>query len=449
MKKTQIIAICIIALHFAGYSQKTTSENSNTLKQTEKYIYSGKLTRKESRKKFKDIKILAETGNAEAICMLGILYKDGIGTSLNFNKARKQFKKAYELGDDKAAYSLGYLYLKGLGTIDQDYKKAKKWFERSNYPMAKHWLAKMYYFGFGVEIDRIKAKDILRENQILNSQVLLYQFENYPVEILNSTQLPKEDGEMEQVAKDAMEQPVITSNFNGTIPASIEGNWNGYLIEMDWSGKKMLRTIPLDMTIGGAKDDFGTVDSQITIGTDSISSGSIWSNGTLTLFDAKMAIQKQYTDHPYHTSLDYDLLSVSFSQRELDGNTFLIGNLETQVLQWSEPGPPMMLILAKGELVLSQEILDAFADQADSFVKLYPNPFVNNLLVYYDLRNDANVSVSIHDYYGQTQGRTIYQGFQKAGGRSVSLNNLPLNNGLYVVKVQVNGELHTKLVIKK
>jgi TPR repeat protein len=133
MKKHSVLIFFISAIYFAVFSQEGEILNLNTADGVEGYIYSGHRSTKKSKKAFKEIKLLSEQGDAEAGCLLGILYKDGIGTRRNFNKARKQFKKAYGLGSEKAAYSLGYLYLKGLGNIEQDYKKALEWFEKSNY----------------------------------------------------------------------------------------------------------------------------------------------------------------------------------------------------------------------------------------------------------------------------------------------------------------------------
>ncbi len=147
MKTPILILIFALTFHFPGLSQQNSKSPFRTVQDVEDYIYGGHLTRKKSKKAFTWTKSKANNGDAEAACMLGILYKDGIGTPLNFNKARGQFQIAHALGSEKAAYSLGYLYLKGLGNIDQDYDKAIEWFKKSNYPMAKHWLAKLYYFG--------------------------------------------------------------------------------------------------------------------------------------------------------------------------------------------------------------------------------------------------------------------------------------------------------------
>jgi len=171
---------------------------------------------------------------------------------------------------------------------------------------------------------------MLRENPILNSYALLQQFENDPEEEEGRHPIPENEEELENVAHDAMgDSNSSPEPFH--VPDSIGGNWNGYLIELDWSGEKMLRSVPIDINIGSIQDNFGTVDTQITIGNDSIPSEGIWNNGALTLFDAMMTMRKQYTDNPNWTTLDYDILGASFAERDFNGTTYLVGKVEMNV----------------------------------------------------------------------------------------------------------------------
>jgi TPR repeat protein len=66
-------------------------------------LYTAKKDEKNYKKAFKLLKKSAKQGNAIAAGDLGVLYKYGRGCNLNFNKARKWFKKAAELGNNKAS----------------------------------------------------------------------------------------------------------------------------------------------------------------------------------------------------------------------------------------------------------------------------------------------------------------------------------------------------------
>ena len=70
---------------------------------------------------FKAIKEVAETGNIEAMCQLGIMYQYGIGTVQNYYSAYKWYKMAAQGGDSRAKANIGFLHLFGLGTFQSDY----------------------------------------------------------------------------------------------------------------------------------------------------------------------------------------------------------------------------------------------------------------------------------------------------------------------------------------
>ena len=183
---------------------------------------------------FQWIQKAAKQKHPAAIEHLGILYKYGIACKLNFNKARRLFKKASKLGNDKATYSLGYLYLKGLGNTKQDYKKAVEWFEKSHYPMARYWLGVCYLKGYGVSKDIAKANELLQTN-----------FQE---------QLPLEDSKISHETKEIKEVHALETQTNKTPIHSITkeklyGKWKGKLLQLDWSGTHIEKSLPLEFTL--------------------------------------------------------------------------------------------------------------------------------------------------------------------------------------------------------
>ncbi len=289
-----------------------------------------------------------------------------------------------------------------------------------------------------------------RDNQILNSQVLLGQL-RMDTEVPVMEESTVSTIEIEQVAKENSMQksPLVFNADAGEIPGSIEGSWQGRLVEMEWSGKHIVRSLPIHLSVGGSESGFGSVAVSLVTDTEKASGQAIWTNGTLTFLDLTIPINKQYTDHPDFPDLDHEFLSASFTKTNWRDNTYLLGRLETHIPEWSEPGPPMLMVLTRDGSDLSDEILEAFARQGNSFIKLYPNRFTDQLLVHYELKADAQVGVSLYDYYGRTAARNFSQGFQKAGEQTLHLYDLPVRPGLYVVRITVNGKEHTKLVVKK
>ncbi len=102
---------------------------------------------------------LAEAGNADAQNRLGILYHDGQGVPVNYERAKQWFRKAAEQGHAGAQVNLGTLYFLGLGVSESD-QEALFWFrkaatQRDALAFAK--LGRMYQQGRGVPLDFVQA----------------------------------------------------------------------------------------------------------------------------------------------------------------------------------------------------------------------------------------------------------------------------------------------------
>ena len=63
----------------------------------------------------KELRPLAEQGNATAQYNLAVMYDNGQGVPQNFNEAAKWYRKAAEQGEAKAQYNLAVMYAKGQG----------------------------------------------------------------------------------------------------------------------------------------------------------------------------------------------------------------------------------------------------------------------------------------------------------------------------------------------
>jgi len=74
----------------------------------------------------KELKPLAEQGEAAAQYNLGVMYYNGWGVIQNYKAAVKWYKLAAEQGDADAQYNLGLMYSKGRGLI-KDYTLAHMW----------------------------------------------------------------------------------------------------------------------------------------------------------------------------------------------------------------------------------------------------------------------------------------------------------------------------------
>ena len=216
-------------------------------------LYQAQKTEEGHKKAFELLKKAAQQNNAIAMADLGILYKYGKGCKLNFNKARKWFKKSAALGNGKGAYSLGYLYLKGFGSIDQNYAKAVKWFKQSDYKMAKYWLGICYLKGYGVTKDAKKASKLLgQEFSITHLNTKTNEHTNASTKTEISTLVTSES-----ITESNNTEEEISQDF-------LLGNWKGTLLKLDWSKKQI--EAKKEISIGFQLDSLtGTLKSILSI----------------------------------------------------------------------------------------------------------------------------------------------------------------------------------------
>ena len=102
---------------------------------------------------------LAQKGNAEAQCDIGLLFLDGLGTTQNYEVAMKWFKQSADQGYSKAQFLLGTIYEQGRG-VAQDKKEAARWYRTAadqGFALAQYSLGNLYQSGSGVVQDNNEA----------------------------------------------------------------------------------------------------------------------------------------------------------------------------------------------------------------------------------------------------------------------------------------------------
>ncbi len=101
----------------------------------------------------------AAHGHVEAQSQLGIMYKEGLGTEVNFVQCLTWLKKASAANDAMALTQYGLLFVEGK-FVQPNYAKAFELFSKAaqlHYAEAKYRLATLYGSGLGVGVDHEKA----------------------------------------------------------------------------------------------------------------------------------------------------------------------------------------------------------------------------------------------------------------------------------------------------
>ena len=128
------------------------------------YLYGQNGVETNYEKAFHFYQIAAKQNNIIALNNLGSLYFNGIGTSVDYNKAAELFKKAAELGSDDAAVNLAFIY---LSSEQEDLiEPAIALFEQAanaGNNTAKFMLGYAYYTGVGIEQNFYEAVRLIRD----------------------------------------------------------------------------------------------------------------------------------------------------------------------------------------------------------------------------------------------------------------------------------------------
>jgi len=104
-------------------------------------------------------RLAADQGHTSAQYNLGLMYTKGTGVPQDYAEAAMLYRLAADQGDDWAQNNLGFMYDNGYG-VPQDYDEAVKWYRLAadqGYAAAQNNLGFMYDNGYGVPQDYAEA----------------------------------------------------------------------------------------------------------------------------------------------------------------------------------------------------------------------------------------------------------------------------------------------------
>lgn len=411
---------------------------------------------KDKVKAFTYIEQAAKNNNAVAQFNLGNMYREGQGCPIDMVQAVEWFQKAVDNKNSRAAYSLGYMYLKGYG-VSQDYTTAVSWFQKSSFGMAKHWLGVCYYLGYGVPQNTEKALEYLYGNTTLNS-----------VAFLKNLKLDKREAvlnQAEQAINEANEgdknitpelitqsQEIISSSLienSELTTTNILGEWTGRFIEYDWSGTQPLRILPIEVVF--SENELGDLQTKITFEGKTIEDLALFENNNLFLEGFQFKLAQLYPQRFDSPTLEYNVLGMDMSLKTVDNIPFLLADVDANITTWNEPAPPISFVLRSKKEVFTPEddaLFLSLASQKAEFIKVYPMPFQGQLYIAFELENPAQVQVTLTSVATARTVQVATTSLQ-AGLESYTVNTSDLPNGYYVIRVQENEKLHTRVVIKQ
>ncbi len=383
---------------------------------------------------------------------------------INYKEIRQDFEWLLSQGykPDEVNYVLGYLNLKGLLGINSQVSleeriiRAKKHFEDSNHPMAKHWLAIMHYYGYGMPQDKAKGLQILADNDILNSRTLLSYLQNQ-----NTDWIPIS----------AEEFPLQFSyNFPKPEVHTLKDKvYEGHLIEYHIVPKEegVRRYMPMSLDLSYRSTSQGDSNTGYKLTLDG---QTIWITGSLSNSYNSVALNVPYhhsfslpplenllQDHPDKNTVTYKVSGyIHIRETTINGKTALVGTLPCVVAERNEPtGRIMRFVLypKDGEPELSatsgtlttkgSNILDK------NFATISPNPIGNQFTITYTLDQPSTIEVAVYDFFGQQRIQVPVQKNTTNGTQTITVDSAGLPGGTYIIQMMIDGQPYSKTVIKE
>ncbi|MBM3419381.1 MAG: T9SS type A sorting domain-containing protein, partial [Bacteroidetes bacterium] len=92
-------------------------------------------------------------------------------------------------------------------------------------------------------------------------------------------------------------------------------------------------------------------------------------------------------------------------------------------------------------------LFEATENQVDETVKVAPNPVDNQTFIYFNIKNETSVELSVEDLSGKIIASKQFNLGQGTWSQAISMDNLSC--GVYLVKVKMDGKNKTIKVLKK
>ena len=403
----------------------------------------------------------------KALYAMGLRYKNGLNTAIDYKKAFECFKAAAALGDPQSIYAVAYFYYKGF--VHQDYTKAATLFRKGAYSgraNSQYFLGLIYLNGYGVPASKDSGRYWL---QAAAEQG--YQQAQEELKLPRPEHNDSAEALLSKIEKASVPAKISLNQYvkvNPAIPDTIEveGTYEGYIVTYDWSGAHVVNARKLRLNLSKT-DRGGDVPNRIS---------GYWQQSeetpsriNATFEGGHLSFDSSYYSRTDHYSLGrpirYDLTSASLHIIQAADSTFLTGNVKMFSPQRNEPSKPTVIALvrtsgAAADERSDQQYLQGAAKDTDSLneekntafvhlLKVYPNPFSSILNLRFKVIKTAHVSVRLYTI----GGKLIYQKKPELLTAAAYTLQIPAANTLqgqtYILQLQADNKTESIKVIRK
>ena len=374
----------------------------------------------------------SEMGLGKASFNLAQMYKTAQGGEQDLAKAFEYALKAEQQGDPKAIYLAGYMYYKGLGT-KQDYAKAVEYFAKGTelkQPSNIYFLGLCYMNGNGVPKDIEKGKQLIEQAANLgNDHAVEFIARNF-VGRYNKTK---------RLAKGAAgaSNPVFRTKA-GSTTLNLNGEWTGRILEYDWSKESIRTEQNLNLKITDEKGKLSGIWLQsdtVSIELNATKNGSVYETKNMQYmltWDRTFQIQ----------SLEFTM------ETDEKGDSILYAVITQFSPQTVEPSRPTMLEMRRAGSGLLSEAEAQNRSVSGVGLRVYPNPFTDNLTVEFTAQQAGEYSILLYDLSGKLIRVVGAKNLLPLQLQRETLNTASLPAGTYSVNLRGKGVNISTLVIK-
>lgn len=342
---------------------------------------------------------------------LGKTYKDGNSVAMNYANAYYYFHKAAELGDPQSIYAVGYMKYKGLGTI-QDYASAARLFAQGAYQGRDN---SMYFYGlcwrngYGLMQNEDSAQCWLKRAAALGYKQAILELQSKAPENLNgqASQL------VQKIYNAAVPKQIPLNQFISIQPQKpdssiIAGDYEGYVIQYDWSGKYPISTKKLQLFLEKTKKLENLQGKWLEENADSVSVKAFIKSDSL-IFEKTLYSRKDH--YSLSNGIEYDFQNAVLNLARQGDSVYLAGNIFMFSPDRKEPSKPLFIALVRtinpnsddNSLIEKQQDTSAGYSNANDaqLLSVYPNPFVTYINVTFKVNETTKVGVELFNMAGQ------------------------------------------------
>lgn len=380
---------------------------------------------------------------------LGVQYKEGKAVQMDYQKSCDYFQKAANMGDSQSVYAIGYMHYKGLG-CSQDYALAAKLFSQGAYGGRDN---SMYFYGlcwrngYGLTQNEDSAQYWLKKAAALGYQQAIQELKMPAPEDANEPARTL----VQQIHNAALPENTSLNQFNKIIfhlPAAsvISGDYEGYLISYDWSGKHVINNKKLRLFVVADKGKSGKKSLRgewVEEGLAAVNFYARLTKDSLYFDSTEYRLKDHYSDG---SDILYKFKNAFLSIVQKRDSVYLVGNVEMFSPDRREPSKPLFVALVRSTARSSPETLN----NSKNSVKLnvYPNPFTSLFNVEFNLIKESKVEIQLYTTEGVLVYRKTSGGILTQGRYVITILPGNISSATYILRLLCNGTVEEAKIIK-